>query len=191
MFGLLALVSCSATGGSGASDSPESEEESPWICSQEEDALGDVSLGCVSSGEIVTGQRLSLVMVCSTREGDDGVFDLNVIRATIRGDADFGASPSRVLDEFADVALDDAEPEKVGIYRRDDHFTINHDPWVTGEGSSQWDTLMNVAEKHRVLTIRVQDANGGSHSGVIQLDYLQEPLELMEGAGCVRNVSLY
>lgn len=189
----LGLGSCVASfsGTDQLSGEQNGEERSPWICSQKEDVFGDMTLGCVSVGDIVTGQRLALLMTCSTREGKDGVFDLNVIRATIRGDMDFGSSPSRTLIEFADIAFDGEDPEKVGIYRRGNHFTINHEPWTVENGASQWDTLMNVAEKYQSLAIRVQDIDGVSHSGVIRLEYLREPLELMEGAGCVRNVSLY
>jgi len=190
-FSLLALVGCSPTGVPEASGSAEPPKTSPWICQQEEDAFGDVDIGCVSLGEIVTGERLALVLTCSAEKGSDGSRAGGMIWASIRGDADFGLSPSRVLDGFADIAFDDGEPDEVEIFRRDDHFTIIDDRWLAAGDWTQSDALMNATEQHEKLTIRVRDVDGVSHSAIIRLDYLEEPLELMEGAGCVRNSSLY
>lgn len=189
----LAVVACTAPAGDSTGRVAEEEAKaiSPWDCSAEADAFDDLNIACVSLGQIVTGERMALVMTCYTADGDDGLWDYNVIRATIRGDFPFGASPTNRLDEFADVALDEEEPEQIGIYRRDDHFTINHEPWAESRGSSQWDTLMNKLENHVQMTIRLADEEGRFHSSIIRTDRLEEPLMFMESRGCVRNVSLY
>jgi len=183
LAGLLLLTGC-------ATVSSEVEKEdavaSPWICQQEEDAFGDIDAGCVSLGEIKSGARLAVSMVCSTRDGDDGVWDLNVIRATIRGDVDFGSGG---LDEVAEIALDTEPRTDVKIYRRGTHVTIIDENWSSG-AMSQWDSLMNTLENHETMTIRISDANGESHSGVITVNRLAEPLALLEGIGCLRNQPL-
>lgn len=99
-------------------------------CSAEADAFDDLNIACVSLGQMVTGEEMALVMTRYTADGGDGFWDYNVSRATIRGDFLFGTSPTNRLAEFADVVLDEEEPEQIGVYRRDDHFTINHEPWA-------------------------------------------------------------
>lgn len=74
--------------------------------------------------------------------------------------------------------------------RRGKHVTIIGENWAIGDGVSQWDSLMNTLENHETMMIRISDANVASHSGVITVNRLAEPLALLEGIGCLRNQPL-